>query len=204
MLKHPTALVFKGATYVKVAEKTTWTEDTVKEVGTQLGIDWDSAEFDPKAFLEGMKVELEHGTVNEATNITNNDPEATAKIAWAHLLEDPSYYTKLKAMEKGQQAKEGSARNAIVKPCRQKDKKSDKPLHDQKVCLYSKKDPTKLLGRHPSEQAARQQEKAIHVNKKGSVISQLPSSIWFRSTQYQLKAAAKYGCQRGGRVSLAD
>ena len=105
----PSTLVFKGTQY-RLAEKPTWTEDTVKEVGTQLGIAWEEAEFDDKAFLEGMNVELEHGTVNPGTNITDDDPEKTAKIAWAHLLEDPDYYTKLKKLEEGKAKKDGSAR----------------------------------------------------------------------------------------------
>lgn len=57
---------------------------------------------------------------------------------------------------------------AIVKECRKKDFDPKRPAKDQKICLYSKKDPNKLLGRHPSEEAARKQERAIHVNKKGS------------------------------------
>ena len=78
------------------------------------------------------------------------------------------------------------SRTAVIKPCRQKDKKGDKPLSSQKVCLYSKKDPTKLLGRHPSEQAARQQEKAIHVNKKGSAM--LPKTLVYHGATYKLAA----------------
>jgi hypothetical protein len=47
----------------------------------------------------GRQVELEHGTKNPGTNVTDDDPEMTAQIARAHLLEDPKYYTHLKAME---------------------------------------------------------------------------------------------------------
>ena len=46
-----------------------------------------------------MDVELEHGNVNPLTNVTNNDPLATAKIALAHLNEYPDYYTRLDKME---------------------------------------------------------------------------------------------------------
>lgn len=45
---------------------------------------------------EGYSVELEHGTVNMITNITNDDPQMTIKIALAHLMENPRYYTILK------------------------------------------------------------------------------------------------------------
>lgn len=54
---------------------------------------------DMKEFYAGLQVELEHGTVSPATNITNDDPILTAKIALAHLAELPMYYTLLKEME---------------------------------------------------------------------------------------------------------
>ena len=46
-----------------------------------------------------MDVELEHGTVSPATNVTNDDPILTAKIALAHLNEFPDYYTRLEVLE---------------------------------------------------------------------------------------------------------
>lgn len=46
----------------------------------------------------GLKEELEHGTINDVTNITNDDLEMTSKIVFAHLNEDPQYYTKLKSV----------------------------------------------------------------------------------------------------------
>ena len=48
----------------------------------------------------GMDVELEHGTVNLNTNVTDDNPLTTGKIALAHLNEFPDYYTRLKKMEK--------------------------------------------------------------------------------------------------------
>lgn len=42
--------------------------------------------------LNGMNIELEHGKKNSYTNVTNNDPIITAKIALAHLNEFPNYY----------------------------------------------------------------------------------------------------------------
>jgi len=66
-----------------------------------LDIDWDEVPFDPEDLLNGMKVELEHGTkVDERVNITNDDLVMTAQIAWAHLMEDPDYYILLDKMEK--------------------------------------------------------------------------------------------------------
>ena len=44
------------------------------------------------AFLTGLNIELEHGTINPETNVTNDDLEMTAKIALAHLNELPNYY----------------------------------------------------------------------------------------------------------------
>ena len=51
-------------------------------------------------FRRGMDVELEHGSVDENTNVTNNDPLITGKIALAHLNEFSDYYDRLEKMEK--------------------------------------------------------------------------------------------------------
>lgn len=45
-------------------------------------------------------MELEHGTRFPQANVTNDDPILTGKIAYAHLLELPDYYTRLAKMEK--------------------------------------------------------------------------------------------------------
>ncbi len=47
----------------------------------------------------GMEVELEHGLHDLLTNVTDDDPVVTAKIALAHLSEFPDYYTRLERME---------------------------------------------------------------------------------------------------------
>jgi hypothetical protein len=47
----------------------------------------------------GMDVELEHGLHDLATNVTDDDPVVTGKIALAHLHEFPDYYTRLARME---------------------------------------------------------------------------------------------------------
>ena len=47
----------------------------------------------------GLEVEFEHGSHDSQTNVTNDDPVLTAKIALAHLKELPDYYTRLKKME---------------------------------------------------------------------------------------------------------
>ena len=69
-----------------------------KVIGKKLGITWDK--FDLEQFRMGMDVELEHGLRDLATNVTNDDPLTTGKIALAHLTEFPDYYTRLAKMEK--------------------------------------------------------------------------------------------------------
>lgn len=56
-------------------------------------------EGDLNEFYQGNLVEREHGKVSPETNVTNDDPMLTAKIALAHLNELPNYYTLLKEME---------------------------------------------------------------------------------------------------------
>lgn len=74
-----------------------FTTEQAREYGEKLGIDW--KKFDVEEFCIGMDVELEHGERDSLTNVTNDDPVATAKIALAHLNEFPDYYTRLKKME---------------------------------------------------------------------------------------------------------
>lgn len=74
------------------------TQEEAKLTGEQLGIDW--SKFDVEQYKMGMEVELEHGTINPLTNVTNDDLLTTGKIALAHLNEFPDYYTRLRKMEK--------------------------------------------------------------------------------------------------------
>lgn len=71
--------------------------DKAKEIGEALGIDW--KKFGVEQFRMGLDVELEHGRVDPKTNVTNDDPLLTGKIASAHLNEFPDYYTRLAKME---------------------------------------------------------------------------------------------------------
>ena len=66
-------------------------------IGTQLKVDW--AQIDLEQFRRGLEVELEHGVIDPETNVTENDPLLTGKIAWAHLKEIQDYYTRLDQME---------------------------------------------------------------------------------------------------------
>ena len=73
--------------------------DEARRIGDQIGIDWESAPFDVEQFRGGLDVELEHGLHDPTTNVTDDDPVTTGKIALAHLNEFPDYYTRLERME---------------------------------------------------------------------------------------------------------
>jgi hypothetical protein len=77
--------------------KKQFTAQEAKAVGDELGIKWDK--FDVDQFRRGMDVELEHGTRDLGTNVTNDDPIMTGKIALAHLNEFSDYYDRLEEME---------------------------------------------------------------------------------------------------------
>jgi hypothetical protein len=77
-------------------------KEDAKRIGESLGIDW--TKFDVEQFRMGLDVELEHGSRELSTNVTNDDEITTGKIALAHLNEFPDYYTRLQKMES--QAKE--------------------------------------------------------------------------------------------------
>lgn len=76
-----------------------FTADDARAIGEEIGIDWAKSPFDVEQFRVGMTVELEHGLRDERTNVSNDDPRVTAKIALAHLNEFPDYYTRLERME---------------------------------------------------------------------------------------------------------
>ncbi len=81
-----------------MTSKKHFTAEEAKKIGEQLGIDW--TEFDVEQFRMGMDVELEHGLIDPATNVTDDDPLMTGKIALAHLNEFGDYYTRLEIMER--------------------------------------------------------------------------------------------------------
>jgi DNA-directed RNA polymerase alpha subunit len=76
-----------------------FSEAEAREIGERIGIDWDSSPFELEEFRAGLSVELEHGTHDPRTNVTDDAEEETGKIAWAHLNEFPDYYTRLARME---------------------------------------------------------------------------------------------------------
>jgi hypothetical protein len=79
--------------------KEAFTVEQAAAVAAQIGLDFNEVPFDLEQFRRGMAVELEHGSSDPVTNVTNDDPIVTGKIAWAHLREFPDYYDRLAAME---------------------------------------------------------------------------------------------------------
>lgn len=77
--------------------KKEFTLDEARRIGDQIGINFD--QYDLDEFRRGLAVELEHGSHDPETNVTNGDLLMTGKIAWAHLKEIPDYYTRLAKME---------------------------------------------------------------------------------------------------------
>jgi len=80
-----------------------FTPAEAKQIGEALGIDW--SRFDVEQYSMGLDVELEHGKADPHTNVTNDDPMVTGKIALAHLNEFPDYYTRLEKMERDAEGK---------------------------------------------------------------------------------------------------
>ena len=76
-----------------------FTVEQARVMGERIGIDWATSPFDVEQLRMGMDVELEHGTRDLATNVTDDDLTVTAKIARAHLNEFPDYYSRLAVME---------------------------------------------------------------------------------------------------------
>ena len=87
-----------------MTEKRHFSADDARAAGERVGIDWNTSRFDVEQFRMGMDVELEHGTRDADTNVTDDDTDTTAKIARAHLNEFPDYYTRLAVMESDAEA----------------------------------------------------------------------------------------------------
>ena len=80
-----------------MTSKKHFSEEEARIIGEKIGIKWDR--FDVDQFRRGMDVELEHGLVDPSTNVTNDDPVITGKIALTHLNEFADYYDRLEKME---------------------------------------------------------------------------------------------------------
>ncbi len=78
-----------------------YSKQDILNAAKTLGVIFDK--FTIESLITGVNIELEHGTVNPQTNVTNNDLISTMKIALAHLNEFPNYYNQeygLPAFEK--------------------------------------------------------------------------------------------------------
>ena len=82
-----------------MSEKPHLTAEQARAAGERIAIDWMTSPFDVEQLRMGMDVELEHGTRDLETNVTDDDVTVTAKIARAHLNEFPDYYSRLAVME---------------------------------------------------------------------------------------------------------
>lgn len=82
-----------------VSREKKFSENDAILIAKVLGIDFSKEKFDVEQFRMGLDVELEHGKVNELTNVTDDDAIRTGKIVLAHLIKFPNYYTRLEKME---------------------------------------------------------------------------------------------------------
>ena len=57
-----------------------FSHEEAKQIGDTLGIDW--GVFNVEQFQMGLDVELEHGTSDEQTNVTNDDAFQITIHAW--------------------------------------------------------------------------------------------------------------------------
>ncbi|MGZ4359923.1 MAG: DUF5661 family protein [Gaiellaceae bacterium] len=103
--------------------RSAFSSEEARRVGERIGIDWASAPFDIEQFRAGMNVELEHGLQTPTTNVSDDDPVVTGRIALAHLNEFPDYYTRLGRMEA--EAKRDHARDPIREETRARGAGSD-------------------------------------------------------------------------------
>lgn len=78
-----------------------FTLEEAERIATEIGVHWPDVLFNVEQFRKGLDVELEHGKRSPDTNVTNDDPLATGKIALAHLLEKANYYELLALLESG-------------------------------------------------------------------------------------------------------
>ena len=94
------------------------TLDETNAIAKRLGIDFNKVGFTPEEYMEGVNIEFEHGTVDPHTNVTNDNPLTTGKIALAHLNEVALYYNEdigLEAWEHAIEAFKGDPKGKKIK-----------------------------------------------------------------------------------------
>lgn len=87
--------------FLKYSKKSFSTEEA-KEIGEEIGIDWEKVKFSVSDFKKGLEVEVEHDD-DPQTDVVRDDKrkyDYVGKIAWRHLKESPRYYKELDKMEK--------------------------------------------------------------------------------------------------------
>ena len=82
-----------------------FTAEDAQKAAKAIGINFEKADFGLNDFTQGMNIELEHGFCDSETNVTNDNPIVTGKIALAHLNEFGDYYERLEIMEKEAEGK---------------------------------------------------------------------------------------------------
>lgn len=98
-------------------------------------LDLQGMKIDPDQFRAGLEVELEHGIMFKAYNVTNNHPVLTGKIVLAHFMENLDYYRRLGVMEL-----EGDLFKAIAGGKMQKVRKYMKRLAAARTALAEAED----------------------------------------------------------------
>ncbi len=77
----------------QLLNETFYNEFFIKQIAEKSGIN--ISRYNMHELMLGFKAELEHGKEDKETNVTNNDPIMTLKIAIRHLKENPNYYSQL-------------------------------------------------------------------------------------------------------------
>jgi hypothetical protein len=118
-------------------EKNNKADAYVKKLITLLAkkIDINTDKHDMDELVKGMFVELEHGSKNQTTNITDDDPMNTFKIVLAHVDELPDYYTRLEEMEN----EVNSVRTKILKKDSKEEASKEKNKKDLTMESVSKR-----------------------------------------------------------------
>jgi hypothetical protein len=74
-----------------------------KRIGDEIGLDWDIVDLGE--FTQGIKEEMEHGSeYGSATQVHDDSYTTSGRIAYAHLIEVPNYYTLLEELETSAEA----------------------------------------------------------------------------------------------------
>lgn len=78
--------------------KTKFTKTQILDAAKKLHLNMELIPYE--TLKAGLIIELEHGKINDKTNITDNDIIMTMKIVLAHLREGLAYYDLLEKLEK--------------------------------------------------------------------------------------------------------